>query len=76
MQYERVNIGTKNMFLESCFELKLNLAEDLNIKSINTGYDIFMNEYRDCKKKQLTPPFELSVKAMARDYLLNIIHTK
>jgi len=67
---------TKNMFLESCYELKLDLAEDLTTKRIENAYLIFEKEYQNCLNKQVSPHFELSVKAQARDYLLKTIQSK
>jgi len=71
-----ITLYTKNMFLESCYELKLDLAEDLRTKRIDDAYAIFENEYQNCKNKQVSPPFDLSVKALARDYLLKTIQIK
>lgn len=67
---------TKNMFLESCYELKLDLAEDLSTKRIEYAYAMFEKEYQNCKNKQVSPPFDLSVKVQARDYLLKTIQIK
>ena len=67
-------IYTKNMFVESHYILNLSLfKKELTKQIINEAYDKLLKEYICYIRKGLEPPFELSVKKEAKDYLLNNI---
>ena len=67
-------IYTKNMFVESHYRLNLSLfKKELTKQIINEAYDKLLKEHVCYIKKGLEPPFELSVKKEAKDYLLNNI---
>ena len=65
---------TKNMFVESNQELNLSLFErELTEQMVNDAYEKVLNKHLTNIKKGLEPPFELSMKKEARNYLLNNI---
>ena len=62
------------MFVESHYILNLSLfKKELTKQIINEAYDKLLKEYICYIRKGLEPPFELSVKKEAKDYLLNNI---
>ena len=65
---------TKNMFVESNQELNLSLFErELTEQMVIDAYEKVLNEHLNNIEKGLEPPFELSMKKEARNYLLNNI---
>ena len=65
---------TKNMFVESNQELNLSLFErELTKQMVIDAYEKVLNEHLNNIEKGLEPPFELSMKKEAKDYLLNNI---
>ena len=65
---------TKNMFVESNQELNLSLFErELTEQMVIDAYEKVLNEHLNNIEKGLEPPFELSMKKEAKDYLLNNI---
>lgn len=65
---------TKNMFVESNQELNLSLFErKLTEEMVIDAYEKVLNEHLNNIEKGLEPPFELSMKKEARNYLLNNI---
>lgn len=68
------HVCTKNMFIESHYELNLSLFEKiLTEKMVNDAYEKVLNEHLNNIEKGLEPPFELLMKKEARNYLLNHI---
>ena len=67
---------TKNMFVESCWELKLPLTEDLMIHLITEAYNKLVKEHAQIIQKGIKPSFELAEKTQAKDFLLNSIKPK
>lgn len=63
-------LWTKNMFIESCYELNLSLAEDITVVRINEAFDKFQNELTRCIQKNITPSFDIKTKGIAKDYLI------
>ena len=69
---EKQTIYTKNMFIESHYELNLSLFErDLTVKMVNDAYEKILNEHLDKISKGIPDIFNISEKQEARDYLLN-----
>jgi hypothetical protein len=65
-------IYTKNMFVESHYELGLSLFDKyISDDKINNAYEKLLDEYVNYIKKGLPPPFDINEKKEARDYLLN-----
>ena len=65
---------TKNMFVESNQELNLSLFErELTEQMVIDAYEKVLNEHLNNIEKGLEPPFELSMKKEAKDYLFNNI---
>ncbi len=65
-------IYTKNMFIESHFELNLSLFErDLTVEMVNDAYEKILNEHLDKITKGIPDIFNIKEKQEARDYLLN-----
>ena len=65
-------IYTKNMFVESHYELNLSLFErDLTIKMVNDAYNKILNEHMDKITKGIPDIFNITEKQEARDYLIN-----
>lgn len=65
-------IYTKNMFVESHYELNLSLFErDLTVKMVNDAYEKILNEHLDKITKGIPNKFNIKEKQEARDYLLN-----
>jgi hypothetical protein len=69
-------LWTKNMFLESCYELNLSLAEDITVVRINEAFDKFEDEIRRCIQKNIAPPFDLKTKEIAKEYLIERLSSK
>jgi hypothetical protein len=67
---------TKNMFVESSWELKLSLTEDLTIHLITEAYNKLVKEHAQIIQKGIKPSFELAEKIQAKDFLLNSIKPK
>jgi hypothetical protein len=68
-------IYTKNMFVESHYELNLSLFErDLTVKMVNDAYEKILNEHLDKITKGIPDIFNIKEKQDARDYLLNKIN--
>ena len=70
------SLSTKNMFIESCWELKLNLSEDLTVNTITEAYNKIETFYTSVIQKGIKSPFDLNEKILARDFLLNSIKSK
>ena len=69
---EEQNIYTKNMFIESHYELNLSLFErDLTVDMVNDAYEKVLNEHLEKISKGIPGVFNLNDKKEARDYLLN-----
>lgn len=69
--YENSIYGTKNMFVESHYELKISLFErELTETLINNAYEKYLNEHISFIQKGEIPQFEISAKQEARDYLI------
>jgi len=69
------NIYTKNMFVESHYELNISLfIRDLNEVIIIEAYEKLLNEYVKCVKDGITPSFNISDKKEAKDYLINFLN--
>ncbi len=65
-------IYTKNMFVESHYELNLSLFEkDLTIKMVNDAYEKMLNEHMEKITKGIPDIFNIIEKKEARDYLLS-----
>ena len=71
---ENRNIYTKNMFVESHYELNISLfIRDLNAKIINEAYEKLLNEYVKCVEKGIAPSFNIIDKKEAKEYLINFL---
>jgi hypothetical protein len=69
------NIYTKNMFVESHYELNISLfIRDLNEAIIIEAYEKLLNDYVKCVKDGITPSFNISDKKEAKDYLINFLN--
>ena len=69
---EEKTIYTKNMFIESHYELNLSLFErDLTVDMVNDAYEKVLNEHLEKISNGLPGVFNLNDKKEARDYLLN-----
>ena len=69
------NIYTKNMFVESHYELNISLfIRDLNEAIIIEAYEKLLNEYVKCVKDGISPSFNISDKKEAKDYLINFLN--
>ena len=68
---EKKTIYTKNMFVESHYELNLSLFEkDLTIKMVNDAYEKLLNEHMEKITIGIPDIFNITEKKEARDYLL------
>ena len=68
---EEKTIYTKNMFIESHYELNLSLFErDLNVDMVNHAYEKVLNKHMDNIRKGSPEVFNIDDKKEARDYLL------
>lgn len=68
---ENTTNGTKNMFIESHYELNISLFErELTESIVNNAYKKCLNEHISIIQKGEVPQFEISVKQEARDYLI------
>ena len=68
---EEKTIYTKNMFIESHYELNLSLFErDLNVDMVNDAYEKVLNKHMDNIRKGIPVVFNIDDKKEARDYLL------
>lgn len=70
------NLGTKNMFIESCRELGIGLSEDISEKTITDAYNKIITLHSNAILKGINPPFEIEIKIQARNYLFNSINPK
>ena len=70
------NIYTKNMFIESCLELRIGLAKDLTEIIITDAYNTLLNEHTSAILKGTKPLFEIHEIDRARNFLLNSIKAK
>ncbi len=71
---EEQNIHTKNMYVESHYELNISLFErELTIKMVNDAYEKVLNDHLEKITKGIPEVFNLNDKKEARDYLLNKI---
>ena len=69
------NIYTKNMFVESHYELNISLfIRDLNEAIIIDAYEKLLNDYVKCVKEGVNPSFNISDKKEAKEYLLNFLN--
>ena len=70
MEEEKM-IYTKNMFIESHYELNLSLFErDLTVDMVNDAYEKVLNKHMDNIRKGIPEVFNIEDKKEARDYLL------
>ena len=81
MRYEEMEeektIYTKNMFIESHYELNLSLFErDLTVDMVNDAYEKVLNKHMDNIGKGIPEVFNINEKKEARDYLLNKLGEK
>ena len=68
---EEKTIYTKNMFIESHYELNLSLFErDLTVDKINDAYEKVLNKHMDNIRKGIPEVFNIEDKKEARDYLI------
>lgn len=68
---EEKTIYTKNMFIESHYELNLSLFErDLTVDMVNDAYEKVLNKHMDNIRKGIPEVFNIEDKKEARDYLL------
>jgi hypothetical protein len=71
------HIYTKNMFLESHYELGLNLFDkNFTAEKINGAYEKLLNEYIACIKADKPASIIIDDKREARDYLIKFIGNK
>lgn len=71
---EEQNIHTKNMYVESHYELNISLFErELTVKMVNDAYEKVLNDHLEKISKGIPEVFNLDDKKEARDYLLNKI---
>ena len=64
-------IYTKNMFIESHYELNLSLFErDLTVDMVNDAYETLLNNHMDNIRKGIPEVFNINEKKAARDYLI------
>jgi hypothetical protein len=71
---EEQNIHTKNMYVESHYELNISLFErELTVKMVNDAYEKVLNDHLEKISKGIPEVFNLKDKKEARDYLLNKI---
>ena len=69
------NIYTKNMFVESHYELNIRLfIRDLNEAIIIEAYEKLLNEYVKCVEKVIAPSFNIMDKKEAKEYLINFLN--
>ena len=74
---EEKTIYTKNMFIESHYELNLSLFErDLTVDMVNDAYEKVLNKHMDIIQKGTPEVFNINEKKEARDYLLNKLGEK
>lgn len=74
---EEKTIYTKNMFIESYYELNLSLFErDLTVDMVNDAYEKVLNKHMDNIGKGIPEVFYINEKKEARDYLLNKLGEK
>ena len=72
---ENRNIYTKNMFVESHYELNISLfIRDLNSTIIIEAYEKLLNEYVKCVEKGVSPLFNITDKKQAKEYLINFLN--
>ena len=72
---EEKTIYTKNMFIESHYELNLSLFErDLNVDMVNDAYEKVLNKHMDNIRKGIPEVFNIEDKKEAKDYLLNYLN--
>lgn len=68
---EEKTIYTKNMFIESHYELNLSLFErDLTVDMVNDAYEKVLNNHMDNIRKGIPEVFNIEDKKEARNYLL------
>ncbi len=68
---EEKTIYTKNMFIESHYELNLSLFErDLTVDMVYDAYEKVLNKHMDNIRKGIPEVFNIEDKKEARDYLL------
>lgn len=64
-------IYTKNMFVVAHYELGLSLFDkDITADKINTAYEKLLDEYVTSVQNGLNPPFDITNKKEAKDYLI------
>lgn len=69
------NISTKNMFIESHYELGISLFEkELNAQMVTNAYEKVLNNHFDNIRNGIPEDFNLKDKKEARDYLLAIVN--
>jgi hypothetical protein len=66
---------TKNIFIESHYELNISLfIRDLNESVIKESYEKLLNEHVRCIERGLPPSFNILDKIDARDYLIHFLN--
>ena len=72
---EEQSIYTKNMFVESHYELNLSLFErDLTVEMVNDAYEKILNEHLANIENGIPEVFNITDKKEAKDYLLNYLN--
>lgn len=72
---EGQSIYTKNMFIESHFELGISLFEkELNAQMVTNAYEKVLNDHFDNIRNGIPEEFNIDDKKEARDYLLAIVN--
>lgn len=69
-------LWTKNMFLDSCYELNLGLGQDLTEKIIVEAHDKYVKQHLEFTSNNILPKFDIKEKDTAKEYLLNSIKPK
>ena len=70
-----MELYTKNIFIESHYELNINLfIRDLNESVIKESYEKLLNEYVRCIERGLPPSFNIIDKIAAKDYLIHFLN--
>ena len=73
MENQENYLNTKNMFIESCKELGISFAKDLNKKIILEAYENFINQHFESIQKKVSINLNLNAKYQAKEYLLSCI---
>lgn len=69
-------IFTRNMTVESMFELEIGWTTEITMENVSTAYNRFLNLYNQMLENGVVPTFDIDVKKGAKDYLLKVIQAK